>query len=59
MYSSDIFSQTKSDKIKFADDGTIWITGKEPTSLETEIQKDLVNTQMDQEVENKHEYRKN
>jgi hypothetical protein len=31
----DIFSQTKSDKIKFADDGIIWITGKEPTSLET------------------------
>lgn len=33
--------QTKSDKIKFADDGTIWITGKESTSHETEIQKDL------------------
>ena len=41
VFIKDIFSQTKSDKIKFADDGNIWITGKEPTSLETEIQKDL------------------
>ena len=41
VFIKDIFSQTKSNKIKFADDGTIWITGKEPTSLEAEIQQDL------------------
>jgi len=41
LFISDMFSQVKNEKVKFADDGTIWKTGTSYTVLESSLQEDL------------------
>ena len=41
LYLQDIFKEIKSKGVKYADDGTIWVTGHDTTALAKAIQEDL------------------
>ena len=41
LYIEDIYNEVNSNKVKFADDGTIWTTGADLEVLEKETEKDL------------------
>ena len=43
IFLQDIFRGISCQKVKFADDGTIWVTGTDPTYLSTNVEETFIN----------------